>query len=417
MDAQSLGRYLRETREARELTLDDAEQSLRIRRRILESFELGDFTVRDASAVQIRGFIRNYARYLGLDEDRVVAHYDASLVEAQRRNGKRRGKRDTQPFAPVGPRSITDTNPALPPVVVAPVRERRGSFLNTLALLLVALAAVAVIVFVAAQLITQPPDTTVPPGPDGDILVELPSSPTFTPMPTFAIGPTPTPLAIAGAAQVYDGRGVLVTINMVQRSWLRIISDGVEQFAGVARPGQPPLEYRANESVSITASNAEALVVTYNGQPQGAFGGRGQKVDITFTMNGVQVSSGPGFDPTSEFTPTPPPTSAIDVQGMIAALTPSNTPGPSPTASDTPTASFTPTITLTPSITPTPSDTPTITPTPSNTAPPTNTLPPTRTPLPTSTPTATRTPLPPTPTAVLPPRVTQEGLPPTKPAG
>ncbi len=412
MDAQALGRFLRETRETKELTLDDAEQSLKIRRRILESFELGDFTVKDASPVQIRGFIRNYARFLGLDEDRVVGYYDAALLDSQRprRNG-RRGKRDTQPFAPVAPRKITDTNPTLPPVTIGAAGGRRGGgLLNTLVMLLVAAAAVALIVFVAVQLIGQPPDADLPGVADRDILNQLPPSPTYTAMPTLAAGPTPTPLSLAAAPQNYDGRGVLVTINLGQRSWLRVVTDGIEQYSGVARPGDR-LEYRANDSILLTASNAAALGVTYNGQAQGVFGGRGQKVDVTFTMSGMQISSGPGFEPTSEFTSTPPPTSAIDVQGMIAALTPTNTPGPSPTPSDTPTA------TLTPSITPTPSDTPTATLTPSNTAPPTNTLPPTNTPLPTATPTATRTPLPPTPTAVLPPRVTQEGLPPTKPAG
>jgi cytoskeletal protein RodZ len=72
MDAHSLGRYLRESRESRELTLDDAVDTLKIRRIVLESFEQGDFNVVDASPVQVRGFLRNYARYLSLDEDLVI---------------------------------------------------------------------------------------------------------------------------------------------------------------------------------------------------------------------------------------------------------------------------------------------------------------------------------------------------------
>ncbi|MCA9903766.1 MAG: helix-turn-helix domain-containing protein, partial [Anaerolineae bacterium] len=68
MDSQSLGRYLRQTREERELTLEEAEEQLRIRRRILESFELGAFDLPNFSPVQIAGFIRNYARFLNLDE-------------------------------------------------------------------------------------------------------------------------------------------------------------------------------------------------------------------------------------------------------------------------------------------------------------------------------------------------------------
>ncbi len=388
MDAQALGRYLRESREAKELTLEDAEQALKIRRRILESFELGDFTVKDASSVQIRGFIRNYARFLGLEEDRVVSYYDTALTGGQRprRSSRRRGKRSTQTFAPVAARSITDTHPTLPavPTTSLPPR-RRGSVLNTLVMLLVAVAALAVIVLVAVELLRQPEDSLPDDLSGPDILVQLPPSPTLTVFPTFTAGPTLTPLAIA-AQQNYTGRGILVTIQLAQRSWLRVVADEIEQYAGIARPGDV-LEYPASRQILVTASNAEALIVTYNGQPQGVFGGRGQKVDITFTTGGVDVRSGPGFDPTSAFTPTPLPTSAIDVGGLIAALTPTQTPGPSPTPTDTP------------SITPTPSDTPTPTATP------------TATDTPGPTPTASNTPLPPTPTAILPPRVTQEGLP------
>jgi cytoskeletal protein RodZ len=45
MDAPALGHYLRETREAQEKTLDQVERDIRIRRRILEAFEMGDFNV------------------------------------------------------------------------------------------------------------------------------------------------------------------------------------------------------------------------------------------------------------------------------------------------------------------------------------------------------------------------------------
>jgi transcriptional regulator with XRE-family HTH domain len=67
MDAQALGRYLRQAREARELTLEDAEATLKIRARVLEMFELGEFNLPNFNAVQLRGFLRNYANYLQRD--------------------------------------------------------------------------------------------------------------------------------------------------------------------------------------------------------------------------------------------------------------------------------------------------------------------------------------------------------------
>ena len=63
MDAFSLGRYLRETREAQERALDDAVHQLKIRRVVLERFEQGVFRQGDLAEVQERGFLRTYARY------------------------------------------------------------------------------------------------------------------------------------------------------------------------------------------------------------------------------------------------------------------------------------------------------------------------------------------------------------------
>lgn len=404
MDSVALGRYLREAREAKELTLEDAERTLRIRRRVLEAFELGNFNVIDASPVQIRGFIGNYARYLGLDETRVLQHYEAARLEEQRRaqrTSRTSAKRKVSTQEVVLPRSVTDTHPKLPPVSLMELADRRARrrarLLNRLALALVAVVSVGVIVYVTATLLQSPPDAGPPPEAlVPGILLQLPEATPVTVFPTFT--PLPGPSPIPRPQQAYSGRGVLVTINAAQRSWLRVESDGQERYTGIVRPGDT-LEFPAATQVAVTASNAEALLVTWNGRPQGSFGGRGQKVDITFTQDGVSVRSGPGFDPTPEFTNTPSPTPDIDVGALIQALTPTSTPGPSPTPSDTPTATPTPSDTPTPTDTPTVTFTPSITPTPSDT--PTVTLTPSITPTP-------------SPTAILPPRVTQPNPPPTK---
>ena len=74
----SLGIWLRRTREARQLDLQDAEQALRIRRRYLQALEVGDFEALPGP-IQARGFLRNYARYLGLPVEDVLARYDAEV--------------------------------------------------------------------------------------------------------------------------------------------------------------------------------------------------------------------------------------------------------------------------------------------------------------------------------------------------
>lgn len=399
MDTLALGQYLRETRIAKELDLDDAVSALKIRRSVLESFEAGNFDVTSASAVQVHGFLRNYASFLGLDPDLIIRYYQSAMDGGS--SGLFRRKRDDIP-APKARKSITDTNPSLPAVTMGEremLRSRRtGSILTLLVQLLVGVAALAVIAFVTVQLIN------IPSGGDGGdsdgfSALDLPPSPTRTIAPTFT--PAANPTALPQIHRQYTGQGVLVIIEFSQRGWISLSVDGVEQYAGLAIPGVTVLEYEGREVIEVTASNAESLVVTYNGNPQGSFGGRGQRVDITFGQNDMEIVTGPGFDPTAVESPTPIPTSPQIAATLLAQQTPSATPGPSPTPTITPTPSDTPTITLTPSITPTPSDTPTITLTPTLTLSPTDTLTPTITPTPSE-------------TAILPPRVPQVTPTPTK---
>jgi len=414
MDALALGQFLREHREAKELTLDDAVNALRIRRAVLEAFEQGRFTDVADNPIQIRGFLSNYARYLGLDDGLVLQYYQSALEEAQRRSRRRRGrkrnKRDETPN-PTAPRRITDTQPSLPTVSLADNRERRGrSLLSTLLILVVTLASLGIIIFITVELIRTPEDgVSIGSGRVGLLGIPPTATATITRTPTpFLASPTPP----AGNTE-FTGDGVLVNIELTQRTWLQILVDGEERFAGLVTAGAI-LEYQAFNNVEVIASNARALDITHNGEQQRSFGGRGQSVDLVFRRDGVEMIAGGNFEPTPEQSPTPPPSATPLAATLLAELTPTDTPGPTLTPSDTPT------ITLTPSITPTPSDTPTVTNTPTITPTPSDTPTATNTPLPTNTPTSTPTPtqtFTPSPTAVLPPRVTQEGLPPTKPGG
>lgn len=462
MDAQALGRHLRQTRESKEITLEAAEKALKIRVRILEAFELGDFSPAEAtSQVQIRGFIRNYARFLGLDEEKTIQQYEAALLEDSRRmRVPKKGKRDTKTTKAT--KVASDSSPSLTildthhkttgPVKVTPVAPsqgtytppvppRRTSLVTVLLRLLVATAALAVIAFVVLQYV-RPPTGEVgsgSPTPMPDILGALPPTSTdmFEPSPTLLVVAT----QVGALLSAYDGDGLLVEITMAQRAWMQISADNIDQFTGLARPGQR-FVIEAADNVTLMSSNAEGLDVIFNGQAQPSLGMRGQRVDVVFRMEGIQVSSNQGFEPTPIASDTPLPTPTDPSGALIAQLTPTLTPsltpspGPSLTPSDTLPPTNTPTITNTPSDTPVPTETLTSSPLPTETVPPTatpvptETLTPSQTQPPTSTPTITLTPsntasptrtntpppsTTPSPTAILPPRVTPANAMPTKP--
>lgn len=69
--ARRTGDVLRQTRTERKITLADVEQDIRINRTYIEALENARFDLLPAP-VYARGFMRSYARYLGLDPDEAV---------------------------------------------------------------------------------------------------------------------------------------------------------------------------------------------------------------------------------------------------------------------------------------------------------------------------------------------------------
>ena len=69
-----VGSKLRETREAKNLTLKDVEQATNIRRKYLEALEAGEYEVLPGE-VYVKGFIRNYSECLGLNPEELLALY------------------------------------------------------------------------------------------------------------------------------------------------------------------------------------------------------------------------------------------------------------------------------------------------------------------------------------------------------
>ena len=70
----TLGSYLRAAREVRGLDLRDAAQQTRISISYLKAIEDEDFS-KLPGEVFVRGFLKNYARFLGLPDDEVMKRY------------------------------------------------------------------------------------------------------------------------------------------------------------------------------------------------------------------------------------------------------------------------------------------------------------------------------------------------------
>ena len=389
MDAYSLGQYLREAREAKEIEIEDVVAQLRIRQPILDSFEAGEFEIRGVPEIQVRGLLRIYGRFLELDEDHVLLLYDQMRLAQEKGRRGRRGRRRR-------PEPVEEPYSSTQPLQEIELVERRSSgcsgVLRALFLLLLSAAAVAVIAFVTLELVG------VELGAEPETATEAPEvAPSATAVAPATEAPELTVAFALNRAQ-YSGSGILVSLLLTQRSWLSLEVDGAEVYTGIAA-AETLLEYSAESEVLLSAGNALALDLIWNGQRQGQIGERGQRVDIRFTADTAVVSLGPASDLASE-TPTETPvvaTEVVVVEAVEQQVEQEAELGvePSPTAI----VEATPAPSVTPIATDPPTAQPTVTPLPTQVI------------VPSATATATE---PPDPTAILPPRVTQAGLPPTK---
>lgn len=471
--AETLGQRLREAREAREITLEEAARDTRIRVPFLDALEQGDYG--GMTPVQAQGFLRNYARYLGLDIELLQAELGTG---GRGWGGRRRRRSRRQPSEEADASSSpADLFPGSQPVTPVPRpapsaprayragRARRGVLGNVI-IVLVAGALVAALVLGGTWLIDQAVENETNGGPSGDGaatptidsmpaaeddpgepatddgMISPPAETLPAPPPTLGAGFTPPPIT---------GTSVTVQIEIIQRTLVRVVTDGEVQYEGLAEEGDRLL-FTGDQSVSVRANNAAGLSLTVNNQPLGVPGARGQLFDQTFTLSGAvtptpgaPLGAAPGdltqvaADATADTSPASPATAALVVppaetstatpaipptitptlpllagpQGELGgSITATHTPPPKFAPTDTPAADALAQATTAPTSAPiepptsAPTDPPAATVAPSETLLPSDTPPPSATPLPTATATPTLTPTPspsrtltPTPTA------------------
>ncbi|MBL8046416.1 MAG: DUF4115 domain-containing protein [Anaerolineales bacterium] len=287
----SIGEQLREAREAQGLTLEAVERAIRIRAKQLAALEADDYTV-FASALQARGFLRNYAAHLGLDAN-------VLLTEAA---AKAKPKPLLPQFArpaakPASESEVEDTQPQAPtprPSLANPTRAWMSRiFTRDLAVGLMVTLLVGVLLVWGGWQFAQ--GAFSPPTPTATLTASPTLSSgqvagTFTPTPgaaepTSAL-PTPLPNYV----------GVNVIIRAEQRVWLRVAVDGAETFTGQLAPGATR-EFVGNSVVEVWTGNGRGTRVIFNGQDQGLLGDLGQVVIRLWTVDGA-------------VTPTPSPTVA-----------------------------------------------------------------------------------------------------------
>jgi cytoskeleton protein RodZ len=144
--ARSIGEQLRAQREARGESLRDVENATKIRTRYLTALEADDFATLPAEVYAL-GFLRSYARHLGLDAEGLVRDWRSrvSASAAAAENPEARVPEAPPPSPPPGPpaAAASSSPPSRRERTLArpPAPPRRGAVMGAVIALVVVLAA------------------------------------------------------------------------------------------------------------------------------------------------------------------------------------------------------------------------------------------------------------------------------------
>jgi cytoskeletal protein RodZ len=236
-----IGAYLRQVREENLLTIEHVATKTMIQPRILRAIEEGKLE-NLSEPIYVRGFIKRYARELGLDAEAVAQAFPV--------------KRDTN----LQPKSWTD----------ASSRQLRPYHLYALYIAVI-MAAIAGL----SYLLTRGPIRTTAIAP----------SPAAMPSPDLPAPTEPAASPAAPATPEPPAQPVQVEVTMQEQSWMRVIVDGETEFEGMLNEGIERT-WTANEEVQIRAGNAGGVLVEYNNQPAAVMGDRGTVQQLVFTASG-----------------------------------------------------------------------------------------------------------------------------------
>lgn len=299
---ESVGEFFRQVRETKGLTIDEVASKTRIRSDFVKALEDGNFA-KLPDQVFARGFVRSYARSLGLDEEDAIHRFAESAGSFYEKQGERERLRQRQ------------------------VEEDRRRRANRKAVAIAIMAAVLTLIFLLSReqssvmvrrSVSEPPASgrktqpikesqDVQPRPESDnrraaATAKLPEPPPIAmnpstekpPIPTTAPASRPTesmstratpsaglsegPLAgLSVDGPAGSEEPLVLDLEATELSWVVVQIDAGSPQEALLRPGQKA-QWKAQDQFMVTLGNAGGVRAELNGKPQRPFGPSGKVV-------------------------------------------------------------------------------------------------------------------------------------------
>lgn len=252
----SIGEELRQAREQMGASPADVENETKIRTKYIMAMENDAFDVLPGKAY-VKGFLRNYARFLGLDGEALVDRYEEQFA----------------------PRVTEEENDEVPKPV--PRNNRLAGRWKGLSAVALALMVLALVYWGTTLVISRsdnisdngrPPGVSDSPNGQGNDHRQAPDLDNNTEVPETT--------GVDMVLQVLDGE-----------SWMQVVVDDESVFEGTVGPNNVK-QFAGQESIWIKLGNAGVVKVRVNGRDYGFLDGPGQVVTKTFTDEDDRQTAG-----------------------------------------------------------------------------------------------------------------------------
>ncbi len=279
---ESVGEFFRQVRETKGLTLDEVAIKTRIHPEYLKALEASNFA-KLPEQVFAKGFVRSYARSLGLDEEDAMRRFTVSAGAFYNKHEERERLRQQQ------------------------VEDERKRKANRKAV--IASVAVAVLGLVLLLTREQGSVSVMRPAESAKTARETdrrgktetaPTDRTAKPQPSASAVPAsgqpgkpaslPTPATTSDplAGLPFDGpgsmeAGLVLVLEATELSWVVVQTDDASPHEALLRPGDR-LTWKAQQKFALTIGNAGGIRGELNGKPLASFGPKGRVArDIVIT--------------------------------------------------------------------------------------------------------------------------------------
>lgn len=249
-EVDRVGSLLLAERKKKGLEIIDVEHATGIRAVYLAALEEGRYSTLPGD-VYVKGFIRNYGNYLGLDGAHLVQLYTESLQ--------------------------TDSLAVAPVTVAEKVESSRKKSTQRQ---IISTVVIVILLAVSAWSLYawQKSSPATPTAAKQEVVAKPPQQPVA--QPPSNTSPISQPVAVPAS------RPITLVARFSDRCWTSVIADGKSIYEGIPKNDEI-LTWQADRQIVVNFGNAAAVELTFNGQPVGKIGERGDVVVKTFSLQPI----------------------------------------------------------------------------------------------------------------------------------